>query len=46
MWIGPKSSVKEKTIIGNNCLVGIGSNVVSNLESGKIYYGNPAKIKK
>ena len=45
MFDSPKS-YKEKTIIGNDCLIGIGSNVVSNLKSGKTYYGNPAKIKK
>jgi len=42
-WIGPKASIREKILIGNDCVVGIGSNVVNNINSHSVVYGNPAR---
>ena len=43
VWVGPKSSFKEKIIIGNNTIVGIGSNVINDIKTNSVIYGNPAK---
>ncbi len=42
-WVGPNSSIIEKTKIGNNCFIGIGSNVTKNFEDNKFIAGNPAR---
>lgn len=43
-WIGLGASVKNNIKIGTNVLVGAGSVVVNDLESDKVYIGNPAKF--
>jgi UDP-3-O-[3-hydroxymyristoyl] glucosamine N-acyltransferase len=45
VWIGPKSSFKEKIKIGDNSLIGLGSNVICDIKKNKIVFGNPAKYK-
>ena len=45
VWVGPKSSFKEKITIGNNTIVGIGSNVLKNIDKNLVIYGNPAEKK-
>lgn len=42
-WIGPGSSITQKVTIGERSLIGIGSNVTSNVEPGSVSAGNPAK---
>lgn len=41
-YIGAGVRIRDKVIIGSNTIVGIGSVVISNLEDGKTYVGNPA----
>ena len=43
-WIGPSSSIRNGVTVGNNVLVGIGSNVVKDIPDNVIVAGNPAKI--
>lgn len=42
-YIGTNSSVRERITIGRECLIGMGSNVLANIEDGATYFGNPAK---
>lgn len=37
-------SIRNRVIIGNNTLIGMGSNVVKNLSSGSKVMGNPIKL--
>lgn len=43
-FIGPQSSVKDGIVIGNNCMIGIGSNVVKDISDNQVAVGNPAKL--
>jgi sugar O-acyltransferase (sialic acid O-acetyltransferase NeuD family) len=45
-YIGTNSSIREKLSIGNKCLVGMGSNILSNVDDNTVYFGNPGAIKK
>ncbi|MFT5697850.1 MAG: UDP-3-O-[3-hydroxymyristoyl] glucosamine N-acyltransferase [Desulforhopalus sp.] len=42
-WIGPSVSIIQKLKIGDHAFVGIGANVLRNVESGVTVIGNPAK---
>lgn len=43
VWIGPNSSLKNGVSIGKNAFVGIGSNVVRNVDADTVVAGNPAR---
>ena len=43
--IGTGSSVREKISLGQDSLIGMGSVVVKNVESGVVVLGNPAKVR-
>lgn len=43
-WIGT-SSIKNLLTIGDNVFIGLGSNVVADIEDNTLAYGNPAKAK-
>ena len=43
VWVGPKTSFKEKISVGRNTTIGIGSNVVTNVKKNSLIFGNPAK---
>jgi UDP-3-O-[3-hydroxymyristoyl] glucosamine N-acyltransferase len=42
-WIGPNSNLIERKTIGRGSLVGIGTNVLSNVPPGSVFVGNPGK---
>jgi UDP-3-O-[3-hydroxymyristoyl] glucosamine N-acyltransferase len=42
-WIAPNASIREKVIIGDNVLIGIGSVVIRNVESNLVVAGVPAR---
>lgn len=44
--IGTGTTVKDGITIGNNSFIGMGSNVVKNMPSGVVAYGNPCKVMK
>mgnify|MGYP003281184884 CR=1 FL=1 len=44
-WIGT-STIRNLLEIGDNAFIGIGSNVVGNVEKDTLVYGNPAKKRK
>ena len=37
-------SVRNRKIIGSNCLIGMGAVVVKNVDNNTVVYGNPAKV--
>ncbi|MCH6257894.1 acetyltransferase [Puniceicoccaceae bacterium K14] len=43
-WIGIGSIVKQGVNIGNNVIIGAGSNVLSDIPNNVVAFGNPAKI--
>lgn len=43
-WIGPNASVIQQVKIGARSLVGIGSNVIRNVDESATVAGNPAKV--
>lgn len=43
VWVSPSSSIRQKLIIENNALVGLGSVVVKNVGADTVVAGNPAK---
>ena len=45
-YIGTNSSIRENLSIGNKCLIGMGSNILSNVDDNTVYFGNPAMLKK
>ena len=45
-YIGTNSSIRENLSIGNKCLIGMGSNILSNVDDSTVYFGNPAMLKK
>ncbi len=46
-FLGVNSSIKNRIYIGENCIVGMGTNVLNSIEDNSIVVGNPAKpIKK
>lgn len=42
-WIGANSTVRQRTNIGKNVIVGAGSVVVKDIEANTVVVGNPAK---
>jgi len=44
-FIGANSVVKQNISIGPDILIGAGSTVVKSIDSGTVYFGNPAKSK-
>ncbi len=42
-WIGPNSTVLNKVVIGENCLIGISSNIIRNVPKNSLSFGNPSK---
>ncbi len=46
-WIAPNSSIHQQTKIGENCTVGMGAVVLTNVKDGRTVFGNPAmKVEK
>ena len=43
VWVSPSSSIRQKLIIENDALIGMGAVVVKNVESSSVVAGNPAK---
>jgi sugar O-acyltransferase (sialic acid O-acetyltransferase NeuD family) len=43
-WIGAGGTLRDRVRIGDGAYVGCGSNVVSDVPSGALTYGNPARI--
>ena len=43
-WISPSSCIKNKIIIGDNVLIGMGAVVIRDVESNSVMIGNPAKL--
>ena len=43
-WIAPSVAIREKIIIGNNVLVGIGSVVVKDIQQNSVVAGVPARL--
>ncbi|MFH1360507.1 MAG: NeuD/PglB/VioB family sugar acetyltransferase [Candidatus Omnitrophota bacterium] len=43
-YIGSRTSIRDQITIGEKSLVGIGSNVIANLDKEVVAAGNPAKI--
>ncbi|NKB31980.1 MAG: UDP-3-O-(3-hydroxymyristoyl)glucosamine N-acyltransferase [Pseudomonadales bacterium] len=43
-WIAPNTSVKQKIVIGEEALIGIGAVVTRDVESSAVVAGNPAKV--
>jgi sugar O-acyltransferase (sialic acid O-acetyltransferase NeuD family) len=43
VYIGSGTSIKDEVSIGDNCIIGMGSVVLNDIESNSIAYGNPAK---
>lgn len=43
-WLGTNTTVKNRVVVGNDSLVGIGSVVTRDITKGTIAYGNPARI--
>lgn len=43
-FIGSGAIIKEKTKIGKNCIIGMGSVVIRNIPDGQMWVGNPAKF--
>lgn len=41
-WIAPNSSIHQQTKIGENCTVGMGAVVLTNVKDGRTVFGNPA----
>lgn len=44
VFVGIGATLRDRIRIGNNSIIGAGSNVVSDAEAGSMYYGNPAKF--
>ena len=42
--IGSGTSIHQKKVIGENCIIGIGSSVIKNVKNGKTALGVPAEI--
>jgi UDP-3-O-[3-hydroxymyristoyl] glucosamine N-acyltransferase len=42
-WIGPNSNLIERKTIGRGSLIGIGTNVLSDIPPGAVFVGNPGK---
>lgn len=45
-FIGVSTAIKEKAIIGSNCITGIGSVIIKDIPDNEIWVGNPAKYLK
>lgn len=43
VWVSPSSSIRQKLVVEDNALVGMGSVVVKNVKEKTIVAGNPAK---
>lgn len=41
-WIAPNSSIHQQTKIGENCTIGMGAVVLTNVKDGRTVFGNPA----
>lgn len=46
VWIGAHVSVLPGVSIGDNCVIGAGSVVTSDIPSGSVAFGNPCKVKR
>lgn len=43
VWVSPSASIRQKLIVENDALVGMGAVVVKNVASSSVVAGNPAK---
>jgi acetyltransferase EpsM len=43
-FIGLGSTIRDRMLIGKNCLIGAGSNILSDTEPNSMYFGNPARF--
>jgi acetyltransferase-like isoleucine patch superfamily enzyme len=44
VWIAPNCSIRQKLVIGEGAVIGIGAVVVKNVQPGVTVVGNPAKM--
>jgi UDP-3-O-[3-hydroxymyristoyl] glucosamine N-acyltransferase LpxD len=44
VWIAPNSSIRQKLVIGEGAIIGIGAVVIKNVQPGATVVGNPAKM--
>ena len=44
-YIGTGTSIRTRSTVGDKCLIGMGSNVIGDLEDFSIAYGNPAALR-
>jgi UDP-3-O-[3-hydroxymyristoyl] glucosamine N-acyltransferase LpxD len=42
-WIAPNSCIRDRIVVGNNTIVGMGAVVIKNIDSNVVVVGNPAK---
>lgn len=45
-FVGLNSTIRDGVSVGNNCLIGQGSNVVCDVPDNTVWYGNPATFQK
>lgn len=43
VWVSPSASIRQKLIVDNDALIGMGAVVVKNVDSSSVVAGNPAK---
>ena len=43
-YIGVNASIKNRIVLGDNCIVGMGSNVTKGVGTATTVVGNPAKL--
>ncbi len=44
VFFGIGSTLRDRTVVADGCLIGAASNVVKDTEPDSVYYGNPAKF--
>ena len=44
VWVSPSASIRQKLIVENDALVGMGAVVVKNVTESSVVAGNPAKL--
>lgn len=43
VWVSPSTSIRQKLVVDNDALIGMGAVVVKNVDASSIVAGNPAK---
>lgn len=44
-WVAPNSTVREKTVLGSDVIVGLASTVLADVPDGATVYGSPARTR-